>query len=260
MINWLDKTRFQINDTNFRCYDWVFGSQESTTEEYFLQKDASMVRVHEALVAQLQPQHVFELGIWQGGSCVFFDVLTNPQKLVAIELSEQRISALDSYIARHGRADKLVPYYGVDQADRKTINAILQEEFGSQELDLIIDDASHFVDETRVSFNLLFPKLRAGGVYVIEDWSWGHDPVDDPSGAVNLYPEREPLSRLVFEIVLATASTRGLIDSVDIDRNLVKITRGDTPIHDQDFDIAQCCLDRGRRMLADHIADNATKT
>ena len=46
----------------------------------------------------------------------------------------------------------------------------------ADELDLVVDDASHTYEETRASFEFLFPLLSPGGVYVIEDWSWAHPP------------------------------------------------------------------------------------
>jgi hypothetical protein len=128
----------------------------------------------------------------------------------------------------------------------------LSAEFGSTPLDLVIDDASHFVDETRTAFNTLFPHLRPGGAYVIEDWAWAHDPVEDPQGAVDLYPEREPLSRLVFELILAAGSTRGIIQHIEIDRHRVTAYRGDRVIQTTGFDISQLCLQRGKAMLAQH--------
>lgn len=56
------------------------------------------------------------------------------------------------------------PYYGVNQADTVALERIVADEFQGQPLDLVIDDASHMLEETRVSFNCLFPKLRAGGL------------------------------------------------------------------------------------------------
>lgn len=38
-----------------------------------------------------------------------------------------------------------------------------------KEYDIIIDDASHFVDHQIFSFNVLFPYLKSGGIYIIED-------------------------------------------------------------------------------------------
>ena len=46
----------------------------------------------------------------------------------------------------------------------------------ADELDLVVDDASHTYEETKASFEFLFPLLRPGGIYVIEDWSWAHHP------------------------------------------------------------------------------------
>jgi hypothetical protein len=37
------------------------------------------------------------------------------------------------------------------------------------EIDVIIDDGSHFSPHVIQSFNVLFPRLKAGGVYVVED-------------------------------------------------------------------------------------------
>jgi hypothetical protein len=41
-------------------------------------------------------------------------------------------------------------------------------------LDLVIDDASHRLRETISSFEVLFPLLRPGGLFLLEDWDWQH--------------------------------------------------------------------------------------
>lgn len=63
------------------------------------------------------------------------------------------------------------------------------------ELDLIIDDGSHMNNDIVKSFKYLFPKLKSGGVYVVEDlqcsyWPWyGGDSenLDNPLTAVNYF-------------------------------------------------------------------------
>ena len=62
-------------------------------------------------------------------------------------------------------------FYGVDQADQAGLVAIVDEVIPGQELDLVIDDASHRYDETRASFEVLYHTLRAGGLYIVEDWA-----------------------------------------------------------------------------------------
>jgi hypothetical protein len=92
----------------------------------------------------------------------------------------------------------------------------------------VIDDASHLLDPTRASFNVPFPLVRPGGVYVIEDWSLDlildRQMSEDPAFAsrvreeVAKRPELEdlvPLARLLFEILLASVYT-DLIDDVEI--------------------------------------------
>jgi len=45
--------------------------------------------------------------------------------------------------------------------------------------DIIIDDASHRGDLTRISFRGLFGHLKGGGLYIIEDWGTSY--MDDPA-------------------------------------------------------------------------------
>ena len=47
-------------------------------------------------------------------------------------------------------------------------------------LDLVIDDASHELHATKASFETLFPLLRSGGWYIIEDWIWETVPCREP--------------------------------------------------------------------------------
>jgi hypothetical protein len=63
------------------------------------------------------------------------------------------------------------------------------------------------------------------------------------------YPEREPLTKLVFELILACPSTNSFIDKVEVDRNSVTVWRGNGVIEAEGFDIAKCCLARGRDLI-----------
>ena len=69
-----------------------------------------------------------------------------------------------------------------DQGDEQFLDSMARE-LGP--FDIIIDDGSHMSHHVLASFNALFPHVRPGGIYVIEDlgtsyWpSWGGNP--DPS-------------------------------------------------------------------------------
>ena len=153
-------------------------------------------------------------------------------------------------------------YYGIDQADATALRGIVTDEFADEPLDLVIDDASHVLDPTRASFNVLFPLLRPGGVYVVEDWALdldierqaAHDPVlaDRIQEEIAKRPELEnvvPLTRLVFEIVLASAYT-DLIEAMEIRPGWLSVTKG-AERAPAEFDVRRCSLDMGQRLLSD---------
>ena len=137
-------------------------------------KGRSLLEAYFALWSELRPQRVVELGMRQGGSAAMMCELGGLERIVTVELSTARVKALDGYVEKHGLHDVLRPYYGVDQADRKRLASIVDEEFSGAPLDLVIDDASHLYPESRASFETLFPRLRPGGLFLLEDWRWQH--------------------------------------------------------------------------------------
>ena len=56
--------------------------------------------------------------------------------------------------------------YQSSQTDTTRLNEILSKH---NPLDLVIDDASHEIDKSIESFNIIFPYLSSRGIYIIED-------------------------------------------------------------------------------------------
>jgi hypothetical protein len=79
---------------------------------------------------------------------------------------------LESRIAQQGLSDVVRLYYGIDQGDHHALDRIMTENFLDGEIDSVIDDCSHLYGPTRASLNLLLPRVRPLGLYVIEDWGW----------------------------------------------------------------------------------------
>ena len=50
--------------------------------------------------------------------------------------------------------------------------SIITNHFPNTEFDIIIDDGSHVLKDQVSAFNLYFPKLKKGGIYIIEDIQW----------------------------------------------------------------------------------------
>src|SRR3954454_4686448 len=162
--------RFQVGGVDFEC-SFEHGSKP---DRFLICKNRGLVEDYLAVFDDFSDANMVELGIMDGGSVALAALAANPAKLVALELDEERVAALDDLLERLALTERIRPYYGVDQADRARLRAIIEDEFGDQKLDLVVDDASHRLDETRASFETLFPRLRPGGLYLIEDWNWQH--------------------------------------------------------------------------------------
>jgi len=168
----------------------------------------------------------------------------DPEVLVAVELDEGRVPALDALIAERGLGDRVQVHHGVDQADAATLGRLVDDHLAGRPLDLVVDDASHLVGPTRASFNALFPRLRPGGAYIIEDWAWAH------IGYGTHRPAETPLTVLAFEIAMALPSQPGLIAELRIDRDWAMVVRGDAELDATGFDISAWYAERGRALLA----------
>jgi SAM-dependent methyltransferase len=232
--------RFSVNRTTFQAVTTAYFEEsglEMDESDFFVCKFRPEVDGYAELFSRLAPERIFELGTHGGGSTVFFAELARPRKLVSIDLEplEQVRERVERRAAAIGLGDAIKVFTGVDQGDRKELARIAGAEFDGA-LDLVVDDCSHLYGPARQSFNELFPRLRAGGVYVIEDWRWGHIPRGQkpPSEGV---PDLL-LSRLIAEIVLASATLPGLASEATVDLNGVSITRGDVPLNPDTFDVS----------------------
>jgi hypothetical protein len=161
------------------------------------------------------------------------------------------VAALDDFVTRHSLADVVHLHYGTWQHAKARLTGILQEEFGDELLDLVADDCSHRYEQTKASFNVLFPRLRPGGLYLIEDWGSAHWPGDHWQGRKNQYAnDTNPLSKLILELVMVSASRPGLVKEIAVDGITAYVTRGDEVVTDRDFDIGKSYQTAGRHILS----------
>lgn len=172
----------------------------------------------------LRPRRVLELGIWDGGSIILWHELFGPDKHVAIDLQNRTDNAyFRRYVQSKGLSDVIRTYWDTDQTDGEALRGIVHRDFGGS-IDLVVDDASHMYQETRTSFEILFPFLPPGGIYLIEDWAWGHwDKFIDPS---HPWYGKEPLTRLISELLEATGSSHELVGSVTVFQGFAAVERG----------------------------------
>ncbi len=239
---WCEEHVLEVDGVQFVAHG-ATNRFKSTSDRFCLVKRPDVAAAYLGLLAELRPATIVELGVYQGGSCALMALVSDPEVLVAVELSEERVPALDALIAKRGLSERVHVHHGVDQADAATLGRLVDDHLAGRPLDLVVDDASHLVGATRASFNTLFPRLRPGGVYIIEDWSWAH------VGYGVHRPAETPLTVLVFEITMALPSRPGLIDELRIDHDWALIVRGDGEFEAAGFDISACYSERGQALL-----------
>ena len=253
VLTWEDSERLRVGETVFHALapGALMHSATPDDGEFAVFKPRSLIETYASLIAERRPERILELGISMGGSTVLLAELARPAKLVAIDLKplDEVRTRVGAHAERRGFSEVIRTFGGVDQADRSRIAQIVEGEFRGHAPDLVIDDCSHLYEPTRASFNELFPRLSPRGAYLIEDWTWAHNPLDSESPE-GLWPDEVPLTRLFFEIELAIPSVPGLIASISIDHQAAVITRGEAEIDPKDFEIASCANRRGRSLLA----------
>jgi hypothetical protein len=238
MLIW-DGDAFSLNGVQYICAN-IGGFVAAEPGRFCLLKSRSAVESYEHLVAELKPRTILEIGTWQGASLAFLTDLAEARRSVGVDLRPKPSAALIDFISRRSLGDVLHIYNQIDQGDRERLDEIVRTEF-DEPLDLIVDDASHRLDATRNTFSILFPRLRPGGKYVIEDWSWAHTPLP-------VLLEETPLSLLSLELVLTAASWPDAIAAVDVTSDWTTVTRGHAALPSP-FDFRVGIDERGRRLL-----------
>jgi SAM-dependent methyltransferase len=240
--------RFQVGEIEFHC-DVERGS---VPKRFFIGKDRRMVEAYLDVLDSFQGGRIVELGIGSGGSVALAALVTSPMKLVAVELDENRVEALDQLLRDLNLTTRIRPHYGVDQANRTGLGAIIDEEFADQPLDLVIDDASHRLDETRSSFESLFPRLRPGGLFLLEDWNYQHrlswcaattDDLRLKAGIERRLANTPPLTRLIVELALAQAESDEFLSGIMLGPHWTGVRRGSGHIDASEFRLLDLITD-----------------
>jgi hypothetical protein len=237
VLRWTADDAFSIGDVEYVCRP-VTGRFPSTPERFCLLKARWQVEWYEELLRRVQPQRIVEVGMYDGGSLAFAAEVAEPRLLVGIDRRSTPSAPLLDVITRRGWQTSVRPHYDVDQSDAARVTGLVDDAMGDEPLDLVIDDASHLLEPSRSTFNTLFPRLRPGAPYVLEDWPM-HMAIDTP----------RPLTLMVFELVLACSDAPGVVAGLTVDRNYVVVTRGSAPLTVRPFDLFQRCGPRGRALM-----------
>jgi hypothetical protein len=100
-----------------------------------------------------------EIGVDQGGSHEMWRDYFGPRA---------NILCMDDRDLSHRVKPEVAKFYRGDQADRKLLEAIVND---NGPLDVVLDDGSHLSSDMIATFEVLYPLMSPTGVYMVEDVS-----------------------------------------------------------------------------------------
>jgi predicted O-methyltransferase YrrM len=248
---WIGDGHLRVDGTDF-LLPGATGTP-GAADTFPLFKRRELVERYIALADEFAGGRIFEAGIYRGGSVAFLTSVFRPEALIAIDIETERNEGLDGWLAARGIADRVRLHHGVDQGDGVRLASLIDGELGDRPLDLVIDDASHLLTPSSTTFDVLFPRLRPGGLYVVEDWSadliWQQAFAAKPE-LEELFTQRsetlaeqpiegEPaegqLWRLVLRLVVASATHEDVVSGVEVIRGFAAVRRGPTELDASTF-------------------------
>lgn len=108
---------------------------------------------------------ILELGVFRGAGLQAFEDYFPEAELFGVDLFE-RVKMLEVLGAID--ADRTTLIKG-STWDEETVTKVRSGR-GNLKFDIIIDDAAHYPEANRLTFENFFPLLKKSGVYIVEDW------------------------------------------------------------------------------------------
>ena len=244
MIKWNSESEFEVDGTTFLLEYFPGPGIMSVMKERF------QVDVYESLAKQLGPNsNMMEVGIRSGASTALMAVLFKPRCLSAIELKKQGTKPFKEFLETHPDGNRIKAHFGCDQGNVAHLSEIVNGDFGGEQLDIVADDASHQLAPSTTTFNYLFPRLRPGGIYVLEDWSWEH--YAEATSGLEYWEELvSQFGRLTLKMVLACAYAPDVFASLKLQRGIAVLQRGPAELEPAGFDLDNYLGTRGKGLLA----------
>jgi hypothetical protein len=222
-MQWLDAKTIEMEGHKI-ILDWeVGGSKIASSDRTFTMMKTPSFLTHYTDLADTGIETILEVGVFQGGSVVFLDKVLKPKHFSAIELSTQPLPALDRYAEESNGRVKI--HQGTSQDDVAKLKAIIEGDLGGR-IDFVVDDASHWYEYTRATFQAAFPYVRPGGYYFIEDWSWNFQA--DAQNEDHPWRDRNALANLAIDL-MEEMIVNGLVQSIEIVPEMIKVKRSAAP-------------------------------
>jgi len=116
-------------------------------------------------------ENFLEIGLWEGDSIRMWREYFNVGNLVGADILDLSHVVLPN-----------TQIHICDQSDRQQLGNLIDNSF--DEFDIIIDDGGHWQHQQQITLGFMFPFLKSGGVFVIEDLHTANHPAYTRPGDV----------------------------------------------------------------------------
>jgi len=241
---WMGNDRCTLDGVPFEYGRANYANLITTAERVWVLKPGTFFDQYDLFLRGSQPQRLLELGIFQGGSALLLADRWDKARMAALDIKPENPAVIE-HARRFHFDDRLSFHYGVSQDDEARVLAVIDAKLNGSP-DMVIDDASHYYSHSRRSFEIVFPRLAAGGLYVIEDWAWAHwDGWQTPGGQLWEHPA---LTNLVFELCMLAGSSRNLVSEIHVSRPYV-IVRKHCGVMPGPFRLDEHIVNRGQKLV-----------
>jgi hypothetical protein len=141
-------------------------SREMFPDKHGVTKVIEYYDVYEKYFAELRdkPINLVEIGVFRGESIKTFGRYFSKGRVLGLDIEDRGID-LTGY--------DNVRFKLADQTNHAMLRSVIGE-FAPNGLDIAIDDASHIGAFSLETFRAVFPLVKIGGLYIVEDWSTGY--------------------------------------------------------------------------------------
>lgn len=160
---------------------------------------------------------ILEIGISHGGSIQLWKKYFGPGcQIYAIDINPECLKF----------AEENVKIFIGSQSDSDFLSDVVRQ---IPDLDFVLDDGGHFMDQQSVSFEMLFPKVKQGGQYIVEDTHTSYWP-EFGGGLRNISSFIEKSKSLVDSLHQYHLIRKDDVREDDISQNIDSITFYDSMV------------------------------
>ncbi len=118
---------------------------------YQCNKPEHFIKFYESHILTRKPNKLLEIGVQTGRSLRMWRRALPTARIIGLDINEPT-----------EELDEGIDFVQGSQTDEKLLSSL-------SFFDVIIDDGSHMTADQQKTYQLLFPRLKSGGLYVIED-------------------------------------------------------------------------------------------